>query len=53
MEFENVSILNDVRAFHHQTVVHMRSPEKACIPEVLGEVTMNMLGRILHAGTAP
>src|SRR5262245_20371527 len=53
VEFENVSILNDVRTFHHQTVVHVRSPEKACVPKVLGEVTMNMLSRILHGGAMP
>ena len=32
VEFENVPILNDVRALYHQTVVLVRLPEEACIP---------------------
>jgi hypothetical protein len=53
MEFENVPILNDMRALYHLTVVLVRPPEEACVPQLLGEVTMNMRGRILHSGAAP
>jgi hypothetical protein len=52
VEFENVPILNDVRALYHQTVVLVRPPEETCVPKMLREVTVHMRGRILHRGTA-
>jgi hypothetical protein len=53
VKFENVPILNDVRTLYHQTVVLVRPPEEACISQMLGKVTMNMSGRILHSGATP
>jgi len=53
VEFENVPILNDVRALYHLTVVLVRPPEEARVPQLLGEVTMNMRGCILHSAAAP
>jgi hypothetical protein len=52
VEFENAAILNDVRALYHLTIMLVRPPEEACVPQLLGEVTMNMRGCILHGGAA-